>query len=259
MTFRNSIHSIIFLALLFLTGRPGLKAQEASRCARIVSGIDTITSSVFYFTRSAELRLLAPSEGTALYYTMDGSEPQRSSPLYSRPLLFSAPAILNYLSIESGRKETRCPSLLLRRIEGIESITLSAGTYSLRNGPALALFDTLQAAPLTIPCNNTHATLLINRGIVTTADSIHLVFSQENLNQIKKIDFFLSADGKSFVRAAKSRIKGSEIRRQNWFTLPGRSVAFRYLKIELYFKKDHSSEMRIIPVKAIKIYNNQAK
>ncbi|MDK2910998.1 MAG: hypothetical protein PWR20_2566, partial [Bacteroidales bacterium] len=70
----------------------------------------------------------------------------------------------------------------------------------------------------------------------------------------RKIDFYLSADGKSLFRPKKYRIKGSQISEQKTFNLPTGSKAFRYLKIDLKFKKNRNKVLRTLPLKAIRIH-----
>lgn len=244
----------LLLAGILMSETSCIMAQEYSRCATLVSGRDTLSGNIYYFTRSAEIRLLAPDPETIFVYTLDGSNPQASSPIYSRPLLLSSTAELNYVSIEAGRKETRCPSLRLRRIEGIESITLSAGNFTMTNGTLLGLFDTVRADKITLPSNLAQVTLLVNRGVMARADSIQLIFPQENFDDIRKIEVLLADEGKNFYRPKNNIFKNAQILQQKSLMLFPGSQAFRYLKITLHLRKAREGQSRLLPLEIIKIF-----
>ncbi|MEJ5302390.1 MAG: chitobiase/beta-hexosaminidase C-terminal domain-containing protein [Bacteroidales bacterium] len=249
----------LLVAGLIISRVSPIMAQEYSRCATIVSGRDTLRSNIYYFTRSAEIRLLAPGPGTIFRYTLDGSEPQASSPIYSRPLLLSSTAELNYLSIEAGRKETLCPSLHLRRIEGMESIALSAENLTMTNGPLLGLLDTARSEKITLPSNLNQVTLLVNQGVVAGADSILLILPPDNFGDIRKIEVHLSDEGKNYYKPRSNFFKSAQILRQKSLTLFPGSLAFRYLKITLHLKKAKKGQSRLLPIEGIKIFTRLEK
>ncbi|MGC8865598.1 MAG: chitobiase/beta-hexosaminidase C-terminal domain-containing protein [Bacteroidales bacterium] len=255
MNYKRFIPLILFIGSLLPLGTHSLSAQEASRCPLIISGRDTLSSPTFYFTRSMELRLISPSPNSTIYYTLDGSPAERTSPSYTSPLLLSQSAILNILSVEMGRKESRCNRVQLRRIQGIESVTLHAHEFIARNGNILSLFDSLPAPFIQIPAKANEITLIINRGIATGADSIRLNVNPDLKDEIRSIDIFLSRDGKKYFRPDKRGANKADIKQAETITIYTAGEVFRYIKWEIRLRKAQNANPRILPLSSIQIFS----
>lgn len=252
---RITYHRHVIDFILFTIYTLSVNAQEASRCARVVAGRDTITDSIWYFTRSLEVRLVSPGTGSIIYYTLDGNLPGQQSTRYTRPLLLSASAVLNFLTLEPGRKETLGPSISFRRIAGVESITLFSEKTSMINGQVLSLFDSLGASPLRIPANAKKIFLEINRGLVTRVDSIALWFHEGLLTEISSIKISFSTDGKKFSRPIKYKISSHQANNKEPLMIITNKKEFRYLKIKLQLKKHNREPHRAVPLRLIQFFD----
>lgn len=250
-----SFFRLVIVLLIFTIYKSSAFAQEASRCGRVVAGRDTITDSVWYFTRSVEVRLIPPAAGSVMHFTLDGSQPGLQSPRYGRPLLLSASAVLNYLTLEPERKETRCPPLSFRRMAGVESITLFSKTFKMFNGQALSLFDSLASTPLEIPSDVKQISVEINRGIVTRVDSVGLWFHENYKSEIRSIKFSFSTDGNRFSQPVKYKFSANKGNGNGPLIIKTNGREFRYLKIELKHKKQKREPYRIISLRLIRIYD----
>lgn len=252
---RISYLRYIIVLQLFTIYTLSTEAQDASRCARVVAGRDTITDSVWYFTRSVEVRLIPPVSGSIMHYTLDGSQPGLQSPRYARPLLLSASAVLNYLTLESERKETLCPALSFRRIAGVESISIFSKTFKIFNGQALSLFDSLSASPPVIPARLTRISMEINRGIVTRVDSVGLWFHDNLISEIRSIKISFSSDGKRFSQPVKYKFSVNKGNGKGPLTIKTDRREFRYLKMEWKLKKLRHKPYRTFPLRLIRFFD----
>lgn len=178
-----------------------------------------IKDTVFYFSRSTELRFEEGSTNARIYYTLDVAQPGEKPEVYSRPLLLSASGTLRYFAVEPGRKESIPGILHFIRIEGIEDIRLMRPLCP--NSPGGDKFLLLDGKtgdanpdhPAWLAFGAGGAAIELNLGIIREIDAvlIHLFYAPGNgFATPAKMVVEGSTDGKTFSKLYSKRIRKPE-------------------------------------------------
>lgn len=208
------------------TGLPGYHFTETARedtlsTARpivIIQG-QAIRDTLFYFSRSTELRFETGSSNTRIYYSKGNAMPGEKSEIYNRPLLLSASGTLKYMAIEPGRKESPVGTLHFIRIEGIEDIRLmSPLCVNSPGGDKFLLLDGKTGDanpdhPAWLAFGAGGAAIELNLGIIREIDAIliHLFYAPgKGFATPAKIVVEGSTDGKTFSKLYSKRIRKPE-------------------------------------------------
>lgn len=208
---------------------PGLRGQHPNRPAnsdtlRTPLPIPTIQGqairdTLFYFSRSTELRFETGSSNTRIYYSKGNAMPGEKSEIYNRPLLLSASGTLKYMAIEPGRKESPVGTLHFIRIEGIEDIRLmSPLCVNSPGGDKFLLLDGKTGDanpdhPAWLAFGTGGAAIELNLGIIREIDAIliHLFYAPgKGFATPAKIVVEGSTDGKTFSKLYSKRIRKPE-------------------------------------------------
>ena len=211
--------------------------------------------SVFYFSRSTEVRLVS-SENASIFYTLDGSRPGILSLRYVKPLLLSSSGILRYSAQAEGKKESTPGVLHFQRIEGIEEIRITEKPEPLQSyfNPLWLVDGTAKDSthsPGTLIFNGKMLTLHLNFGVTETLRSLSLHFISlpgKGLQIPSHIRIEGSKDGKSFRKLKKQKIrKDGKLTGAVWteILLPPQDI--RYLRILIPGRKPFAlDEIRIV-------------
>jgi len=228
------------LLLIFMAGRgsacqadvvptTGLLGYHSTETARedtlstarpivIIQG-QAIRDTLFYFSRSTELRFETGSSNTRIYYSKGNAMPGEKSEIYNRPLLLSASGTLKYMAIEPGRKESPVGTLHFIRVEGIEDIRLMRPLCV--NSPGGNKFLLLDGKtgdanpdhPAWLAFGAGGAAIELNLGIIREINAVLVNFLSapaQGVPSPAKIVVEGSADGRTFNKLYSKRIRKPE-------------------------------------------------
>lgn len=131
--YKNFILSAIFIFLLSDLSWDLLKAQAISTNevdslqfdgVYFVIASDTILDSIFYFTRSIELRLIADHPKDEIFYSTYNAANDSGFIRYKQPLLINQSAVLRTFAVSSSNKKTSIKKLTLIKIENLQDFEI---------------------------------------------------------------------------------------------------------------------------------------
>ncbi len=104
------------------------------------------------FIDKREISISEPGSGIKTYYTVDGSEPDEKSALYSKPFEINKPCVLRIRNFAEGKAPSHIISVQFRKIdmlEAISALTLKPGmSYLYREGKGVKTARDQQDAPV---------------------------------------------------------------------------------------------------------------
>ena len=106
-------------------------------------------SKDYYFEKSKKVELISDTDGAAIYYTMDGSTPNRQAQLYSEPILLQQDAIIKAIAYNDELnpstvfEKSYFQSFLLELKEGYPKIRVEERETPYGNADCSMMFDQL--------------------------------------------------------------------------------------------------------------------
>ena len=111
--------------------KAGLTASDiATSTYTMVCATPTFSVAEGTYNNDQSVTLSCETEGAAIHYTIDGSDPTSSSPTYSSALSISSTQTLKAIAIKSGYTNSSIASAAYTMVCSNPTITLTAGTYN---------------------------------------------------------------------------------------------------------------------------------
>ena len=107
----------------------GDKSSVASATYRLTCATPTFSVAEGTYNNDQSVTLSCETEGAAIHYTIDGSDPTSSSPTYSSALSISSTQTLKAIAIKSGYTNSSIASAAYTMVCSNPTITLTGGTY----------------------------------------------------------------------------------------------------------------------------------
>jgi hexosaminidase len=77
------------------------------------------------FTDRIPLRIISPTPGATIHYTLDGSEPTAASPVFREPVPLTRSANVRAIAVRENRQSVLSPSVTFKRISGVQGVDLT--------------------------------------------------------------------------------------------------------------------------------------
>ena len=107
----------------------GDKSSVASATYRLTCATPTFSVAEGTYNNDQSVTLSCETEGAAIHYTIDGTNPTSSSPTYSSALSISSTQTLKAIAIKSGYTNSSIASATYTMVCVDPTITLAGGTY----------------------------------------------------------------------------------------------------------------------------------
>lgn len=232
-----------FFILLFSIVGLALSAQEYQLSKPVIKVID----GGALFEKKAKVILDFRLEGSELRYTLDGSEPNTSSPLYTKPILIKASNRINAKAFKEGFLPSETVSLELMKLgQQIESVEISpAPSTSYPGNGGQTLLDRKAGSTNFrdghwLGYDSGPVTLTIDLGKLSKVDRVVLSTLSSSGSWIMpptQIEASFSQDGTAFKYNQELNIKsltGHEPGAKHYYSLKNESGKVRYIKLVVH-------------------------
>jgi hypothetical protein len=175
---------------------------------RLIIPVPSIAPVSRAFVGSAEIALQHPSDGVRIRYTMDGTEPDGRSPIYTEPIVISESTVVTAYAETAGGERSRTMTASFHEVaEGLSIELLAPYSALYTAGGDLALIDRIRGGRdfRTGAWQGYHGVDLaavVDLGEIRRIETIATTFLQDVNSWIfmpAAVEYAVSADGTAFT------------------------------------------------------------